>query len=312
MPEISVVIPTLRRYDQLSRVLGHLERQEIDPNAFEVVVVSDAKEGNHAAVASAVGNRRYRVRRLAASVPGASSARNRGWRAAEGFLILFLDNDVLPIPQLLREHLAWHRRHPEQEAGVLGHVEWARELRVTPFMRWLDQGFQFGYGSIEGQEARWWHLYTANVSLKRALLERANGFDEDAFPFGYEDLDLGRRMEPLGFRLLYNRAARAEHLHACTLDEWRGTVARIAGAEYRFVRRYPDFKPFFLSQLTAESPQSALQRVTARLAGVVPREVPWLGPRVWASARARYRRELAPHFLEAWDRAFAADRAGPG
>ena len=55
------------------------------------------------------------------------------------------------------------------------------------------------------------------------------GFDERRLPYGYEDLDLALRMHELdGFRLLYNRAAGAEHLHAMDLDFWTRRVARIA------------------------------------------------------------------------------------
>ena len=33
---------------------------------------------------------------------------------------------------------------------MLGHVSWRREVRVTPFMRWLDHGIQFDYPASTG------------------------------------------------------------------------------------------------------------------------------------------------------------------
>jgi len=56
--------------------------------------------------------------RPAAGVP--RRPRNTAWRAATSPLILFLDDDILPEPALVAEHLAWHRQHPEEEIGVLG------------------------------------------------------------------------------------------------------------------------------------------------------------------------------------------------
>lgn len=306
-PEVSVVIPTLRRAEQLRRVLRALSSQETPPANFEVVVASDAKEEDPSGVAATLGRCPYPARNVKATVPGASAARNTGWRAAAAELIVFLDDDILPGPTLLAQHLDWHRQNPGLEVAVLGHVSWASELRITPFMRWLDQGFQFGFGSIHGTEARWTHLYTANVSIKRELLERVGGFDEAAFPFGYEDLDLAKRMQPHGLRLLYNRAAEAEHLHPATVAEWKGTVARIAGAERVFVRRYPDVEPYFYKVLARPSETPRLWRRTAPLARVVPRRVPWLGPRVWAAAKASYRRALAPSFFRAWEEAGEPD-----
>ena len=43
------------------------------------------------------------------------------------------------------EHLSWHARYPQREVGVLGLVRWADELRVTPFMRWLERGVHFDF-----------------------------------------------------------------------------------------------------------------------------------------------------------------------
>jgi len=49
-------------------------------------------------------------------------------------------------------------------------------------MRWLEQGIQFDYHRIEGIEAGWGRFFTANVSLKRALLDRAGGLRRKACP----------------------------------------------------------------------------------------------------------------------------------
>jgi GT2 family glycosyltransferase len=174
-------------------------------------------------------------------------------------------------------------------------------------MHWLDHGMQFDYPSIEGTEAGWGRFYTTNVSVKRGLLERVGGFDE-GFPFGYEDLDLAKRMHEHGFRLLYNRRARVEHLHPTTLEEWRQRMVQVARAERRFVAKHPDVRPYFHHMLIEASRRPAAQGRRARLVKIVPRSTPWLGERVWSSADIWYRQQLAPSFLAAWSEA-AADQA---
>ena len=237
---------------------------------------------------------------LRADRPGASAARNMGWRAAAAPLVLFLDDDIVPGRRLIAEHLAWHRSRPQPEIGVLGLVRWADEVRVTPFMRWLERGVLFDFASIAGDEAGWGRFYSCNVSVKRAMLARVGGFDEQEFPFLYEDLDLGRRMSAHGFRLLYNRGAAAEHLKTETPDSWEGRLALIAASEYRFIRRYPSERPYFYDRFRAAVQGAPPRGIGAALARFVPPRVPVLGPRVWASYDAVWWRRLAPAFLAAW------------
>jgi GT2 family glycosyltransferase len=220
--------------------------------------------------------------------------------------VLFLDDDILPARTLLEQHLRWHERHPEETVGVLGRVQWAHDVRVTPFMRWLDRGIQFDYGGIRGTEAAWWNLYSCNASLKRSALEHTGGFDEVGFPFGYEDLDLGRRLSDHGFRLLYNRDARAEHLRTDSLESFCSRIPRIAQAEAAFVARWPEATPYFRDLFAAALSREPARGRAARFAAVVPPWIPWLGPRVWASADARFKQALAPAYKRAWAEASQA------
>jgi GT2 family glycosyltransferase len=307
MPKLSVVISTIGMYDVLARVLDRYSEQAATPGSFEVLVVADAAEPDADAVQSAIGSRPYPVRMIRGNRPGLSANRNAGFGAARAPLVLFTDNDTLPEPQLVREHLEWHARYPDEEVAVLGHVRWARELRVTPFMKWLEQGVQFDYPNIDGIEAGWGRFYGANVSVKRTFVDRVGGFDEVRLPYGYEDLDFAYRASKLGLRVLYNRRAVVEHLRPMTLEFWKRRVRRTAVAERQFVRMHPEIPPYFERMF---SHAAGLPRARGRgvsLARWVPRWVPWLGPRVWTSADLAFKQALAPPFLEAWEQAPSDD-----
>jgi GT2 family glycosyltransferase len=298
---VAIVIPTLGRPELLRRVLDRLDRQTAPPDAFELLVVADAKEARPDVLEEAVAGRPYAGRVLRAERPGASAARNTGWRGAGTPLVLFLDDDILPEPALVAEHLDWHDRHPEEEVGVLGHVRWADELKVTPFMRWLEYGIQFDYPNIDGIEAGWGRFYTANASVKRSLIERVDGFEEERLPFGYEDLDVAKRMHEHGFRLLYNRAAVAEHVHPMDIEFWKRRASRIAISERQFAKMHPGFEPYFHALFSKAAAQPPARGRGARLARFVPRSFPFLGPRVWGSADTVFRQTLAGPFLRAWE-----------
>jgi hypothetical protein len=276
---MSVVIPTSGR--------GPVERVVARLAGVEVIVVADAAAPDVPAAT------------LRAGRPGASAARNAGWRAATGDVVLFLGDDILAGPGLVDAHLARHRLHPASEVAVLGRVEWARELRVTPFMRWLERGIQFDFGGIDGEEAGWGRFYTSNASVKRSALEACGGFDEEAFPFHYEDLDLARRA---ALRVLWAPEAVAEHAHPQTLDSQRARMEGIAAAERRFVERYPDVRAHFREALLPALAVAPGHGWGARLAGVVPERVPVLGPAVWRRADLWWRQQLGAAFSSGWER----------
>lgn len=302
-PRLSVVIPTFRRPDALERTLAALERQTVDPAVFEVIVVDDPVDDDPAAVASAIGadRRPFVAEQLHRDARGVSSARNAGWRAARAPLVLFLGDDIVADEDLLEVHLARHEADPDPLLGVLGHVRWHEDLSVTPFMIWIEHGIQFNYPSIQGDQAHWGHFYTANVSLKREALERVGGFDADRFPFLYEDLDLGRRLFDLGFRLRYEPRARGRHWHESRPEDWEGRMAATARAERTWVQRYPGERPYFRDLLADAVARPAMRGRAAALLRFVPRGFPWLGPRVWFRADIHFRQRLAPAFLRAWE-----------
>lgn len=285
--KLSVVVPTLGRAT-LARCLAAL-RAQTEP-AVEVIVAADAR-------APALAEETVR-----ASRPGASAARNAGWRAASAPLVLFVDDDVVADPGLAATHLAAHAREPAETVAVLGHVRWADELRVTGFMRWLERGFQFEYAHLRnGDDVGWGRFYTANVSVKRRLLERSGGFDEEHFPFHYEDLELARRLAAWGLVVRYVPGARAEHLSAPTLESYARRMAEIAPVERRWVARHPSERPHFhdlLAPTLARRP--ARGRLGPRLAGRLPGP---LDDWAWRRADFFYRQRLAPAFLAAWERA---------
>ena len=297
--DLTVVIATLGRPAILARTLSRLEGQANADSDFEVVVASDAAESDLSSVRQAIANRPYPVRHVAGKRPGVSATRNAGWRAATTDLVLFIGDDMLPNKNLVAEHLRLHERHPEPEVAGLGLVRWARELRTTAFMVWLDHGIQFDYPSIRNRGPAWWHLYAANASLERSRLELIGGFDED-FRFGYEELDLARRLDEIGLRVIYEPKAVVEHLHPPTMESWRSRMRIVARAERQFIAKHPGTTPYFLELFEEAMTWPPARGRMRRLIPWIPRRFPVLGPRAWGSADAYFRQQLAPAFLEQW------------
>ena len=309
-PRLSVVISTLGNYATLRRVLDGYARQRAARGSFEVVVALDAADPEPHAVAALLADRPYPARIVRGDRPGLSANRNVGMRAAAGPLVLFTDNDTIPVRRLVAEHLDWHDRHPDREVGVLGKVRWARELKITPFMRWLDAGVQFDFANIKGVDAGWGRFAGANISVKQPFALEVGDFDQEHFPYGYEDTDWAYRASRLGFRLLYNRRAVVDHVRPMTVEFWQKRARRVARAEYAFCQRYPEIEPWFHGKFVWTSMDPLWRGRAVTVARYVPRWVPVVGPRVWTRVDHTFRQALAPHFLAAWEEA-QRDGVGP-
>ncbi len=268
-----------------------------------MIVVADRAEPDLDAVDAAVGERTFPVRRLVGRIPGSSSNRNEGWRLARAPVVLFTDNDTIPVKGLVSRHLAWHRANPDPEVVVIGHVRWARGLKITAFMKWLDHGWQFDFHSLKGDEGSWAHIYTANCSMKVAFLQRVGGYDEERLPFLHEDIEWGYRAREHGVRVLYNRRAIVDHWKPATLTKWCERMPQLASTEWTLCQMHPEIKPWFYPRLKEAASLPLSRGRGARLASFVPSWVPFLGPWVWNAASLHWRQQMAPSFLAAWQEA---------
>jgi GT2 family glycosyltransferase len=204
----------------LEKSLAALNLQDSSSEEFEVVVVDDgSSDGTSAHLLTRLPEYQMNVTLLRQAEKGPAAARNLALRHARGELILFFNDDVIAAPGLLRAHLSAHGPEKAPGTGVLGRVCWSPEVRVTPFMRWLEHGGpQFKYDEMEPGETNWRNFWTCNLSLRRDFLLSNGLFDED-FPFAaWEDIELGYRLSRSGLKLIYNPSALAYHHHRITLE----------------------------------------------------------------------------------------------
>ena len=213
-PDLSVIIPTCNRRGILLKTLAAYEVQTARSEILEVLVLDDgSNDGTLEAVADFSRHARIPVRYFRLAHRGPAAMRNYGIQEARGSLVLFGDDDIVPSPDLVAEHLAWHKRFPQPFVGVLGLVEWAPEVKPTPFMQWLGKdGILFNFRHLEaGQDAGFRCFYSCNLSLKTQFLRENGTFDEDFKTAAFEDTELGFRLEQRGLRLLYNPSAVGYH-----------------------------------------------------------------------------------------------------
>lgn len=213
-PQLTIVIPTYNRRDTLLKVLEGYKQQTAGAEILEILVIDDGStDGTGPAVAAFSPTSPITIRYHSQQNRGPATARNWGIREAKGTLVLFGDDDIIPAPTLVAEHLAWNRRYPADHFAVLGQVSWSPEVHPTPFMEWLGrEGVLFGYGSLlPGKEVGFEYFYSCNLSVKRDFLMKNGVFDENFRTAGHEDIELGYRLANKGLCVLYNPEAIGYH-----------------------------------------------------------------------------------------------------
>ena len=213
-PSLTVIIPTYNRVQLLAKALAGYEKQSSLTLIRELLIVDDGStDGTETFVRDFRRKSRLPLHYLRQSNKGPAAARNLGISEAKSPLILFTDSDIIPSQDLVEQHSAWHRKHPESSSAILGYVTWSPEVNPTPFMRWYGEDpMLFAYRLARGKtELDFRFFYTCNLSLKTAFLRENGHFNESFRSAAYEDTELGYRLSRHGMTLRYNPAAVAYH-----------------------------------------------------------------------------------------------------
>jgi len=212
--EISVIIPTFNRKEILEKTLNAFNNQIDGLKRFEVIVVDDGSTDNTINHLKKYFRPRYSLKILSQTNKGPAAARNLGINKAKGKIVLIINDDTIPSPQMINEHLEFHQNHSQDNYALLGLVTWYPELEITPFMYWLENGGPyFNFNSIKGKNAGWRKFWTCNISLKRKFLIEGGLFDETFSTAAWEDVEFGYRLYKNKLRLRYNSEAVGFHYH---------------------------------------------------------------------------------------------------
>lgn len=221
MPNVTIIMPTYNRLAQLKQVLTGLAAQSQPLADFEVVVVSDgATDGTNEFLYAYTGP--LHVQPFVQQNGGAAAARNQGIERAQGEIIIFLDDDVVPEPQLVAEHCMTHQHHHE-DVVVLGPMLTPPDFALKPWVQWEQAMLYKQYADIAA--GRWAptarQFYTGNASVARRQLLAVGGFDT-TFRRA-EDVELAYRLAQRGLPFVFNPQASGYHYAERSFASWLQT-----------------------------------------------------------------------------------------
>ena len=216
--KVSVVIPTYNRVDRLRRVLEGLGSQTFPMENMEVLIVSDGSTDGTEAFLGAVKTP-FELQAFFQPNQGAAAARNYGISQARGEIVLFIDDDVIPTPQLIQEHLRYHVLYGSC-AVVIGTMLTPPDFRMSPWVRWEQEMLAKQYHDMNAGKwkptAR--QFYTGNTSLPRRFLIESGGFDPNFRRA--EDVELAYRLADAGLEFYFNPQAIGYHYAERSFSSW--------------------------------------------------------------------------------------------
>ena len=240
-PELTVSICSFNRRDVLVECLEAFSRQLLPKGTFEIVLVNDGSSDGTLEMLEDL-ELPVPTRILHQDNGGLSAARNTGIAVSTGRLILFVNDDTIPDPDCIGEHLRAHATFaPGVRGAVLGLFSQPEACLRNALLRYLESSTEvFNFATLEPEA---FHpisnFYTCNVSVSLDAVREAGSFDPSFRHYGCEDTDLALRLGELGYDLFYQPKACAIHRHVMDFDYIRNRQHTVAQAYVRLFRKHP-------------------------------------------------------------------------
>jgi GT2 family glycosyltransferase len=237
---ISVVIPTYNRVHLLRRTLPAILDQEFPAEDFEVFVVVDSSTDGTLEYLQSLYSPRLRTL-VHDRNRGLAAARQTGLTAANGELVLFLDDDMVAERRLVAEHVAAHRDDTATVAcgAVFLHPDSPDSAAADCFNAELGAFYlEHKKHPALAWDGTWVFM---NSSAPRLILIQAGGFDE-RFREQREDLDLGLRLEALGVGQRFVPTAVGHQLYEKTAGDVVLDARHFAKGDLLLVQKHPEYR----------------------------------------------------------------------
>jgi len=224
----SIIIPTFNGASRVGHCLDALLQQMAGPN-LEILVVDDGSTDNTADVVSRYPGVRY----ITQANAGPAAARNRGAGEARGTIILFTDDDCVPMPNWLDAMLA-----PFQDPAVVGAKGVYRTHQKSLIARFVQIEYEDKYHLMSNLDCIDF-IDTYSAAFRRERFIEMKGYDT-SFPVACaEDVELSYRMSARGWKMNFAPGAVVYHTHPDSLSRYLKKKYKFAFWRVLAVRKNP-------------------------------------------------------------------------
>ncbi len=211
--KISIIIPTINRYNDLKGSIKCLLEQDFD--GYEIIIIDQTENGDSKDLGEFDGNKKIKYYR--SDIKSASASRNIGIEKSSGEVLLFIDDDVIIED---KKFLQKHYRHYADDSihGVIG----------CPLEKQLNQKVRYErhWMSYRNQEVGWLYFpsnygcstfvgvgRSNNLSARKTSAIEVGGMDENYEKGAHrEEADFCLRLTRSFGPLLFDSDAKLVHI----------------------------------------------------------------------------------------------------
>lgn len=204
-PFLSVIVPAYNGAKVLPQTLEALAASDLPRDCWELIVVDDASTDDTAEVAAPWADS---IVRLPGRPHGPAYARNRGFEAIMGDVVVFVDADVCVHPDTL-SRIAWTFAKEPDVGAVFGSYDTLPPGRglVSQYRNLLHH---YVHHRNAGEAETFW---AGCGAVRSSVFSEVGRFDEWHYVRPQiEDIELGHRIREHGHRILLQPEIQGTHL----------------------------------------------------------------------------------------------------
>ncbi len=252
-PDICVAIPTFNREEVLVNTIRDVLNQS--HKNLELLIVDQTVKHKPETEKALAGVKDPRFRYIKADPPCLPAARNFALRAAKAPIVLFLDDDVELKRDMVAQHLAAFKAHPDVSA-VGGRVL-QKDFPIKKDVLKFDE-FAISHGVFTATHANYTNAFPGgNHAIKVEDALAAGGYDTRFYGNAFrEESDMSLRLSRMGKKIYYEPKAEMLHLAA----HYGGVESRVKGHIYDNHRFYRNELFFTIRAVQLKNLPRALRR----------------------------------------------------
>lgn len=220
--QVSVIIPMHKQNKMTIRCLELLLHQVSESLLYEIIVVDNNPTENSITDLRQMASRHSNLRILDEPIPGAGAARNTGINAAQGELLIFLDDDIYVLPDHIQQHWQFHLQQTVPHCLVVQVQDQATITDCSALQSYVRARQATTTRKPASTQSVGMYLAAGNFSIPRSFIKtirfKANGryqyFDETFIK--RQDGELGYRLEKAGVSFFFSSQIQARHSQTYT------------------------------------------------------------------------------------------------